>query len=465
MTDRGIKRIIGRHMKKDFLYRWAEKIWEWMRKKGGRGKWYSKQVKKDLEKLYPFAGAQKEREHYIQKIRLCLLLCVAGGFLAAGLSIYGRLQPLVKDNRIHRPGYGGSAQSIPVEVHADGEKSYEFELQVGERIYSREQLGQLYESAAEELERVILGENESLEHVERDLKLVGELSGYPFQIAWESGDYNLIDSQGKLQGGELPEEGTPVGLNAIFAYEDFRAEYLFYAQLYPRTLTEEQRNRQSILEAVESAERESREEEIFCLPAEFEGKKLLWQSRQNGTWLIALLGAVGAAVLIYFLRDQELKKEIKRRERQMLLTYPEMVSKLSIYLGAGMTLRAAWEKICADYEKRGDDRGRNPVYEEMNIACQEMRSGIAEMRAYERFGRRCDIQLYSKFSALLTQNLKKGSTKLGPLLKEESRRAFEERKNAARKAGEEAGTKLLFPMMMMLCVVMVIILLPAFMTF
>lgn len=149
----------------------------------------------------------------------------------------------------------------------------------------------------------------------------------------------------------------------------------------------------------------------------------------------------------------------------MVLTYPEMVSKLSIYLGAGMTLKAAWEKICADYELGKKDRGKNPVYEEMNIACLEMKSGIPEGRAYEQFGRRCGIPIYSKFSTLLTQNLRKGSTKLGPLLKEESRLAFEERKNAARKAGEEAGTKLLFPMMMMLCVVMLMILLPAFMTF
>ena len=108
---------------------------------------------------------------------------------------------------------------------------------------------------------------------------------------------------------------------------------------------------------------------------------------------------------------------------------------------------------------------KNYAYEEMRIACQEMKSGIAETAAYERFGRRCGIPLYGKFSTLLTQNLRKGSTRLGPLLKEESRLAFEERKNTAKKAGEEAGTKLLLPMVMMLCVVMLMILLPAFITF
>lgn len=452
-------------MKKDFLYKMAEKIEERLRKRGRSGRWYSEQVREDLEKLYPFAGEEKRRAHYIQKIRLSLLLCLTGVFLAAGTGIYGHLQPPVKDNRIFREDYGGAMQNVLVEALADGKSRYEFELQVRERIYGKEQLKELYESAVTELEEAILGENESLEHVETDLSPVTELPGYPFRIAWESEDYNVIDSEGKLQGGEIPKEGVLTGITAIFTYEDFRAEYLFYVQIYPKTLTEREKKRQDILEALKAADEKSREEEALFLPTEAGGEKLLWRSRQNGTWIFILSAAMGTALLVYFLKDEELRKEVKRREDRMLHTYPEMVSKLAVYLGAGMTLKGAWEKICADYAREKKDRGRNPVYEEMNIACQEMKSGVSEARAYEQFGRRCGVQRYSKLSMLLTQNLKKGSTMLGPLLKEESRLAFEERKNAARKAGEEAGTKLLFPMMLLLCVVMLMILLPAFMTF
>ena len=50
-------------------------------------------------------------------------------------------------------------------------------------------------------------------------------------------------------------------------------------------------------------------------------------------------------------------------------------------------------------------------------------------------------------------------------MKEESRIAFEDRKNEARKRGEEAGTKMLIPMMLMLCMVMIMIMVPAFLTF
>ena len=452
-------------MKKGFLYRTAEKIWERFIRKDRSGTWYSQQVRENLEKLYPFAGKERERVYYIQKIRFSLLLCLAGVFLAAVSGTSARLHSPVKENRIDRNEYGGGARDIPLEVRTGGEKRYMFNVTVQERKYSRQQLQELYAGAIQKLEQAILGENMSLEHVDKDLILVDRLPEYPFQIEWESGDYSLIDAAGKLQETPVSEAGEQVALCAVFTYEDFRAEYLFYIQICPETLTEETLKERKLLEEARKAEEKSREESTVLLPLESEGEKLLWRGRRDETWPVIFLGAICAAVLVYFLKDGDLKKEIKRREEQMLLTYHEMVSKLSVYLGAGMTLKGAWEKVCADYEQGKEGNGRNAVYEEMQIVCQEMKSGVPEGRAYERFGRRCGLQLYSKFSALLIQNLEKGSTKLGTLLKEESRLAFEERKSAARKAGEEAGTKLLLPMMMMLCVVMLIILLPAFMAF
>lgn len=452
-------------MKKDFLYKAAEKVWECFIRRDRSGTWYTGQVKENLKRLYPFAGKDREKEYYIQKVRLSMLICLAGFLLAGGLGLSARLQTPIEENRIFRRGYGEGAKKVPLEVWTDGEKRYELDVTVGERKYGKEQLKELYEGAKEELEEAILGENVCLDYVEKDLTLVDKLSGYPFRIEWESRDYSLIDGTGRLQDENIPEEGAQVSLNAVFLYEDFRAEYLFYIQIFPKTLTEEERRERELFRAVERAEKESREEETLLLPLESGGEKLLWRGRQDTAWLLIFPGAVCVAASVYFMRDEDLKKEIEKREAQMRLTYPEVVSKLSVYLRAGMALKAAWEKICADYERGKTEKGSNAVYEEMNITCQEMRSGVSELKAYEQFGRRCGLQLYSKFSSLLIQNLKKGSTKLGPLLKEESRRAFEERKNAARKAGEEVETKLLLPMMMMLCVVMVMILLPAFMAF
>ena len=75
---------------------------------------------------------------------------------------------------------------------------------------------------------------------------------------------------------------------------------------------------------------------------------------------------------------------------------------------------------------------------------------------------RIAIPSITRFTSLLSQNLRKGSTDLTALLNEEAKIAFDERKRRARIKGEEAGTKLLLPMMMLMIVVMVLIMVPAF---
>ena len=105
------------------------------------------------------------------------------------------------------------------------------------------------------------------------------------------------------------------------------------------------------------------------------------------------------------------------------------------------------------------------MYEEILLTCNELQSGRSESEAYDHFGKRCQVSVYMKLSTLLAQNIRKGSNDLLHMLRQEADIAFAERKNLAKKLGEEAGTKLLLPMMMMLCIVMVIIMIPAYFSF
>ena len=132
-----------------------------------------------------------------------------------------------------------------------------------------------------------------------------------------------------------------------------------------------------------------------------------------------------------------------------------------------MTVFAAWRRITANYEEkcRQMSGAEHPLYEEMKLTCREVDSGVSEMRAIERFGERVGLHRYRKFCSLITQNLQKGTRGLGQLLECEAADAFEERKNLAKKYGEEAGTKLLLPMLLMFGIVVVIIMVPAMMSF
>ena len=108
--------------------------------------------------------------------------------------------------------------------------------------------------------------------------------------------------------------------------------------------------------------------------------------------------------------------------------------------------------------------GIQPVYEEMLITLREMQGGVSEAEAYERFGKRCGTSTYLKFSTLLSQNLRKGSKGISDILRMEAIQSYENRKNTAKRLGEEAGTKLLVPMLGMLAVVFIMVMVPAFLS-
>lgn len=131
-----------------------------------------------------------------------------------------------------------------------------------------------------------------------------------------------------------------------------------------------------------------------------------------------------------------------------------------------MTVYTALGKITEDYlECRRQGGQERPAYEELARACSQIKSGTPESRAYEEFGRRCGLPSYLKLSGLLEQNRKTGGKNLRHLLKLEVADAFEQRKNLARRQGEEASAKLLLPLFMMLGIVMVIVAVPAFLSF
>lgn len=221
---------------------------------------------------------------------------------------------------------------------------------------------------------------------------------------------------------------------------------------------------QKIREAVERYNQDKNDPDYYYLPESLDGKALVW--KQPGDRSGTLLGALGLfAAFAVMLRNasEEQKKEAKRME-QLLMDYPSLVMKFTLLVQAGMTVRKAFKKTGADYE-RMHLKEKRFAYEEILTACHEMDSGIAEAEAYRRFGDRCGQMKYKTFSTLLIQNLQKGSRHMSEMLEKEAIEAWDERKRKAKVLGEAAATKLLFPMILMLLVVMAVIMIPAFLSF
>lgn len=356
-------------------------------------------------------------------------------------------------------GQGDKKTALHIQVE-DIEQT--MEIAVGEKEYSGEQLEEIFIQAEEDLETLILGENESLSEVRSDLNLITEIPEKSIEVSWELDNYEIMDIQGSLKEENLKDEGTLLGLKALLTYKEESRIYEFYAHVFPPKKTKEEKLENQIHSLINMADKETKEEEYLTLPQEVEGKKIHWSYPLNFRAVeILFLGFLSAA-LFYFSEKQKRTKEEKKRKYQMKMDYPQIINRLILYMGAGMTIRTAWFKTVEEYKKKREKTGKRAAYEEMVHTIYEIQRGKTEKECYEDFGNRCGISSYKKFSVMLSQNLQKGSKGLAELLKSEAEDAFEERKNLARKAGEEAGTKLLVPMFIMLAIVMAIMVVPAF---
>lgn len=358
-------------------------------------------------------------------------------------------------------GEGNREEEYAVRI---GEKQEVFQLVLQERKYTESELQTIFMEAQNKLQELILGENQSLDEVRHDLNLITVLPDSGIEVSWTLDNYEVMNLAGQLKVENLSQEGALVRLTALLMYGEETCEYQFYANVFAPVLSEDERMLQELQEEIEKREDLNDTEKEIALPSNIAGEKVEWDYvtdyRAGGVFLLGL--ALG--LFVYVSEKQRKKDEKKRREKQLAYDYPQLLNKFTLYIKAGMTAKNAWYRIAEDYELKKSHTGVRDAYEEMVKTMQEMKSGAGERECYEKFGERCGLPIYRKFGAMLSQNLKKGTKGMTVLLNQEAISAFEERKNMAKKLGEEAGTKMMLPMFLMLAVVLVMIIVPAFIT-
>ena len=364
---------------------------------------------------------------------------------------------------LERRGHAGEEENLELRITAgDIEKSVN--ITVSGQAYDSEKIQEKLKEAAENLEELILGENKDPNDVRNDLNLVNEIPDTGISVSWELDNYDVMDISGQLRQENLKDEGTLVKLKAILGYEDEKTVHEFYVRVYPPRLNQSEKLIREINDQVRKNDEETKTQSYLTLPGNVNGVDIQWEYAKNTrAFAILILGAGGACMICVSDKQRRREKE-KTRIRELKRDYPQIINKLNLYIGAGMTVRRAWFRIAGDYEKEKQRTGKKEAYEEMIYTMHQIQGGAAEGECYENYGVRCKVPVYRKFGTMLSQNLRKGSKGLSVLLKREAEEAFEERKNTAKKLGEEAGTKLMIPMFMMLIVVFVIVIVPAFFT-
>ena len=392
------------------------------------------------------------------------IICISMGFILFFIAknFANTSDSFINNNFVKREGY--SAYNKSYEVYVDGllDREVLVKLPVSHRSYSDEEIDEVFEKCMKVLESAILGKNPSLQEVSQDLNLINNIKEYGISVEWISETPELIDAMGTVNNENLKEAKDAV-LKVFLTDRKREAQYLINVRVIPRTYTKEELSIKNFMSKLEAIDKENISKEGYTLPDSFEGKKLSYRQEESKDIHIIWIMGIVIAILLYVKDMMALKDKREYKAREMLLDYPEIVSKLMVFIGAGLSVRSAWERIVIDYENLAG--GKRFAYEEMSISLAKLKTGVHESRVYKDFGRNCAIKQYMKLASLLDQNRKSGVNNLRQILSVEMASAWEERINIARRQGEEASTKLLLPLLMLLIVVLIIIMLPAMMAF
>ncbi len=424
-------------------------------------------IKRMLSRLNP-GRVQEElfRDYYFKKIRIVIILSLASIALVCMAIINDIASSKVdKQGKLARNGLNGMSYDTHLVANLDDEE-IAIDVNIPNQKYSKIEIEEMSTKLFEIIPEIILGENDSLEHVTKELSLPSSQAGYPFTILWESSDVNLMDNSGQIDEAQINEKSTNVNLKCTLKYDESIFEREYEISIFPKEKTQLEIDKEEIIASIQQKQIETQEKEYLQLPMSVGNKGISWRKSFESTGAIVALLALVAVIGSWWAVDNDLTKKYRKRDQLLRIDYSEFVSKLQLLISSGMTLRGAFERMEADYRNSLiNGLSEKYVYEELSICLKRLRDGASESEVYLLFGNRCGLMSYKKLMTLLVQNLKKGTGGLLNSLDYESRIAFEERKHLARRLGEEAQTKLLLPMIMMLSVVMIIILVPAYFSF
>lgn len=425
-------------------------------------------IKKMLIQLNP--GKEKEilYKDYRKKKKILMGMIVAIGFVSAlSLHLSSRMETkLAEGAHLVRNEWGAGDFKITLLARTDTWK-HKIAVSVHERQYTVMEKEKLMEDLRLLLPDLIIGKNQDLHHVTTDLNLVTSIKGYPFWISWESTNRDRIEADGTVKREGISEGGEWVTLKVFIRdkQQEIRDAFEVKIFLLPETLTSEELFFRKLEDELIREEAKEDSKKQFDLPQRLDGQIIDWkeQKEEYSFWvfLLFLLGAVAVGGGM----DRDLKRSIQKRSERMMAEYAGFVSMLRLYMMAGLTIKKAFVQIADDYGRQKMSQGKKCLYEEIKTLCFQLENGMEEEQVYQQWGYRCGEMRYRRLSFLLGVHLKQGNSQLIQLLAGEAETAQEERRNYARKLGEEAGTKLLLPMIMMLAVVMMLVLLPAYIGF
>lgn len=424
-------------------------------------------IKQQLRGQYNVSEQELERQTEDLLKRETGFIFWGGIFLIVSCVIMVCICCCSSDRRVfERNPFGFGEKEVPLILEKDGEIK-EYSLKLEEQSLSSDELNKLYSDFFDELEKNMRGGNASLKEVRTSLQFDEYLEGYPFEVTYEPENPDYVRSDGSLGtefGSVGAEKGYVTEILVTAEYGPYSRSRRYEIHLKGR---KEDRRKTAFQEAIESLlnkEKKTREHKSFLVPTTSEEVSIQIATGKSPVFGYFLLGVL---VLLFLPVHKylELREGEKRCRKEMMRDFPVIVHLLTLYMGAGLSFASSVRRISEDYQKRQREKKKKYAFEEMIRMDRLMRMGVSQKEACIFWGKQFQEIMYQKLSLTLIQTISKGTREARVLMENAEKNAFLQRIDQAKKEGEEAATRLLFPMIVLLCLVMVLIMYPALMRF
>ncbi|WFR62453.1 type II secretion system F family protein [Paenibacillus amylolyticus] len=171
-----------------------------------------------------------------------------------------------------------------------------------------------------------------------------------------------------------------------------------------------------------------------------------------------MAGGLALGIALPFALYKDLNTKVQRRDQDILMELPELLNRIVLLVGAGETVQRAIVHCVTSQGERD-----HPLYNELRKTVGDWNNGYSFQQSFEQFSRRCGVQEVTIFTTTVLLNFRRGGGDFVLALRDLSHVLWEKRKAVSRAKGEQASSKLVFPMVLIFFTIVVMIGTPAFM--
>lgn len=433
-------------------------------------KWRMKQrVKKNLRNQYAESEEwiQKETEQFFMKQGKIILSEVIIGIFLLIILIFGSLFSS-KYIVLNRNLFGEGTKEVQISLKKD-KKNKKITYRLGEQELSTTEIKNIYKEFFKKLKKEMAGANKGLDKVTRSLNLPENLEGYPFEITYEPSEDGYIFLDGALNKKEQQKlkkgEFYTTYITAQISYRQYRQSKRYKVEIFPKEDTYRYDLFSKVEQYLKRKEQKDRYGTQIKIPSSYKGIKIGNGQKGVGSWgVLVLFITLGLFIPVHnyiSLREKgdECQVEAER-------DFPVIVHLLTLYMGAGLSFYSAVRRITYNYQsQKKENEQKKYAFEKIIFMERQMNNGISQKEACHNWGMQFRTDSYQKLSLILIQSFTKGAKEASILMETEEKEAFRKRVDRARKEGEEAATRLLFPMILLLGEVMLLVMYPALIRF